>query len=690
MRLGVDIGGTFTDFVLVSSAGEVLTTKILSSPSDPLSVVRQGIVDLCKKVGLAPAALTRVVHGSTLVPNTLIERKGADVAMVTTKGFKDVIEIGREWRFDIYDIFLDAAPVLVERPRRYEVDERTTFDGRMLSEVDPEEVLQILGSLPQEVTALAICLLNSYVSNTAEQAIASIARQARPDLQISLSSDVSGEAREFERFSTAVANAYVQPIVKPYLQKLSANLAELGIENPPSIILSSGGVTTVEDAAEYPIRLVESGPAAGVAAATYISRMQGASQVLAFDMGGTTAKGCFIENGRAVSTRNFEVARSYRFKPGSGIPLNVTSIDLIEIGAGGGSIARVDDLGRLRVGPDSAGAVPGPVCYGGGGTEPTVTDADLTLGYLDPKGFLGGSMKLHSASAAEALETSIGEPLNLSILESAWGVHQLINEGMANAIRVHAAEHGKDISKCLMVPFGGAAGVHCCHVAERLGIASIVSPPRGSVLSAFGMLTAPYAFDFVRTYRVRLDLLDWDKLHDLLESMRNQGIEAMGRAGIAGDSIAFELSCDARYTGQGHNLTIGLDYERIRQKDAGAIEQTFVRHYGELHGRSPEGLACEIVNWRIRAVAAEPDLKLVYSLGGGQPSATRPSRQAYFGSSHGMVETSVFRRDAIAAGDTIVGPAIIEEADTSVLVPPGWVAAVDGYVNLSIRRNADA
>ena len=685
MHLGIDIGGTFTDFVLMDDAGRLFTKKLLSSATDPFKVVRQGVRELCEDVARDAGAITSVVHGSTVVPNALIERKGARVMMITTRGFKDVVEIGREWRYDMYDLFLSTPPVLVERPLRRELGQRTAFDGSSLAEVDPIEVQALVDGIPDGVQAVAVCFINSYASPQAEEAVARQLRAARPDLPVSVSSTVSREAREFERFSTAIANAYVQPLVAPYLQELAAGLAGLGIEARPRIVLSNGGLTTFEDAAEFPIRMVESGPAAGVAAAGYLSKLIDSKEVLAFDMGGTTAKASFIEDGEPLVTRSFEVARSYRFKPGSGIPLNLTSVDLIEIGAGGGSIARVDGLQRLRVVPDSSGADPGPACYGRGGILPCITDADLVLGYIDPAAFLGGKMRLDLDLAQKVIASSIGAPLGLGLLESAWGIHHLVNEGMANAVRIHAAEHGKDVSKCVMIPFGGAGGIHGCHVAERLGINTIFSPMRGSVLSAFGMLTAAISFDFVRTRRQQLATLDWQATRALVESMQSEGHDALQAAGVPRAGHRFTLSCDAQFQGQGHSINFEIDFAWMSKCDSDAMLAEFRHRYTKLHGRLPPDSTVELLNWRLRAVGPSPKITLPPVGARTTPVQATGTRKAWFGK-HGLTDMNCFPRAMLHPGDQIVGPAVVQETDTSFVVPPQWTAAVDAHLNLMIRR----
>jgi N-methylhydantoinase A len=686
MRLGIDIGGTFTDLVLVDSAGVVRTKKLLTTPDEPLTAMLDGMNALVDEAQTTFAELDLVVHGTTLVPNALIQQKGAVTALITTRGFRDVIEIGREWRYDIYDLFLAPPPLLVPRPLRFEVSERIDSNGAVLAPLDLAGLERVVNALPDNVQSVAVCFLNSYVNRSHELEAARHIARLRPDLFVTASSELSPEIREYERFSTAVANAYVQPLVKPYLDRFATSLKKAGVPNAPNIVLSNGGLTGIDDAARFPIRMVESGPSAGVVAASYFSKMLGEMEVLAFDMGGTTAKASFLSAGELNITRSFEVARAYRFKAGSGIPLNVTTVDLIEIGAGGGSIAWIDTLGRLKIGPESAGAAPGPACYGRGGERPTVTDADLLLGYLDADRFLGGAMPIDPRQAEQALRVHVGEKLGLAPLDAAWGVHRLVNDGMANAIRMHAAEHGREIGECTMIPFGGAAGIHACHVAEQLGIKKVISPMRGSVLSAFGMLVAPPAFDSVRTLPQRIELVDTAQVEQAFADMLDEGRAMMLASGVPISTLRTHRSCDVQFEGQGHALTIDLPPEKL---DAGVLEtlrKRFEQRYETLHRRLPVGVPIEATNWRLRVAGPEPDVKLPH----GAPSTHADSeaihrRQAYFGGGLSC-EISVFLRAALRAGSVIEGPAVIEEPDTSIIIPSGWCATADRFLNVIIEK----
>src|ERR687888_53726 len=496
-RAGVDIGGTFTDLLLLDEqTGEMLIGKILTTPGDPSVAVIQGLKALLTERPLDPASVAATIHGTTLITNAIIERKGAKTGLITTQGFRDALEIGREKRYDIYDIFLENPEPLVPRALRREVAERLDETGRVLVPLNRMEVFDIVRDLLRDgVQALAVVLLHSFRNPTHERIIREVVESEFPSLTLSLSSEVMPEIREYERTSTTVANVYVEPIARRYLNKLRAEVQQLGFQGELSIMLSNGGITTCETASEYPIRLIESGPAAGALAASFYSQLKGLDHVISFDMGGTTAKICVIDQGQPMVTTEFEVARVYRFKKGSGLPVKVPVIEMIEIGAGGGSIARIDELGLLKVGPNSAGADPGPACYGLGGKEPTVTDANLLLGYLDPEFFLGGRMRLDRASAEAAMQ-SVAEPLGLTTLDAAWGIYRIGGENMAGAARVHIIEKGRDPRRYAMVGFGGAGPAHAARVGKILGVRQVIVPPASGAASALGFLVAPTSFEF--------------------------------------------------------------------------------------------------------------------------------------------------------------------------------------------------
>ncbi|MGH2369499.1 MAG: hydantoinase/oxoprolinase family protein, partial [Chloroflexota bacterium] len=511
LRAGVDVGGTFTDLLLVDDAtGAAWVGKTLTTPEDPSVGVRTGLAEALAAAGVSAEALGTVIHGTTLVTNALLERRGDRTALVTTKGFRDAVEIAREHRFDMYDLLLDLPPPIASRRLRFEVDERLLADGTEYRPVDPDEVRTLAERLRAAgVEAVAVCFLHSYVDPAHERQVGALLAEMLPGVRVALSCEVVGEIREYERTSTTLANVYVQRITERYLDRIQRELEDLGSPARLLVMLSSGGVATVETARRFPVRLIESGPAAGALAAAHAGRLCGRPNLLSFDMGGTTAKACLIEDGRPLVTTELEVDRVYRFKKGSGLPIKAPAIEMIEIGAGGGSIARVDPFGLVKVGPQSAGAQPGPACYGQGGDQPTVTDADLLLGYLDPAFFLGGRMRLDRAAAERAIAEQIGGPLGLSVVEAAWAIHQVVNEQMAAAARMHAVERGKDVRAFPLFAFGGAGPVHAHRVAAILGVREIICPFAAGVGSTVGFLVAPLAFDFVRSHYGLLDHLDW-------------------------------------------------------------------------------------------------------------------------------------------------------------------------------------
>jgi N-methylhydantoinase A len=684
-RMGVDIGGTFTDLVLLDdSAGEWRVAKTLTTPAAPEQAVVTGLRELLVETNLKPAEIDRLIHGTTLVTNAIIERKGAPTGLITTEGFRDVLEIGREHRYDMYDIFIELPKPLVPRHLRLGVRERILDDGSVLIPLDEEGVRQATRQLVAAgVKAVAVCFLHSYANPVHERRAAEIIRAEAPDLWVSLSSEVAPEIREYDRFSTTVANVYVRPLVDRYLATLVDRVRNLGLSCEVLIMLSGGGVATVDTARQFPIRLVESGPAAGALAAAFLAAEAGFPNVLAFDMGGTTAKACLIEDGQPLTAPEFELARAYRFKKGSGLPVKVTVIELIEIGAGGGSIAWVDSLGLLKVGPESAGAEPGPACYGRGGTEPTVTDADLILGYLDPSYFLGGRMRLDRA-AAEAAVGRLAERLGLSLVEAAWGIHEVVTENMAAAARVHAIERGKDIRKFPLFAFGGAGPVHVYRLAQKLGLKRFICPPGAGATSALGLLVAPLAFDFVRSYYGRLDGLDWAVVNRLLAEMEAEGRALLRRAGVPAADIAVARSVDLRYTGQGHEVNVALPDGELGESLEGEILRRFVAEYRRLYHRAGPEVPVEAITWRVRVSGPRP--AIAPRRAGQRPArveeALKGFRPAYFAEYGDFRPTPVYDRYALGPGAVIEGPAVIEERESTVVLGPRAVARVDDRLNL--------
>jgi N-methylhydantoinase A len=687
-RAGVDIGGTFTDLLLLDEhTGETIIGKILTTPGDPSVAVIQGLQALLAEHHLDPAAISATIHGTTLITNAVIERKGAKTALITTQGFRDALEIGREKRYDIYDIFLENPEPLVPRARRREVAERLDETGRVLVPLNRMEVFDVVKDLLRDgVQALAVVLLHSFRNPAHERIVREVVESEFPSLTLSLSSDVMPEIREFERTSTTVANVYVKPIARRYLNKLRDEVRQLGLRGDLYVMLSNGGITTCETASEYPIRLIESGPAAGALAASFYSQLKGLDHVISFDMGGTTAKICLIDQGQPMVTTEFEVARVYRFKKGSGLPVKVPVIEMIEIGAGGGSIARIDELGLLKVGPDSAGADPGPSCYGLGGGEPTVTDADLVLGYLDPHYFLGGKMPLDRSRAEEAIRKRVADPLGIDLTRAAWGMHDVVNENMANAARMHLVERGRDQRRYSLIAFGGAGPVHAYRVAEKLKLRQLVCPSAAGVTSAFGFLVAPMAFDFVQTYLTTLRGIDFTHLNTIFEEMETRGRALLRQAGVPAEAVTVTRSADMRYLHQGFEINVPVASGRLGPADIPRLQANFDQEYERMYKRLNAEVDVEALNWRVIVSGPRPSIHMRQA--DRQSNTTeaprRGERLAYFPETSGYVTCAVYDRYQLAPGMALRGPAIIEERESTVVVDPGARVEVDAYQNVVI------
>ena len=683
--LAIDIGGTFTDLVLLDChTGRQAIAKVPTTYPDPSDAVLSGIDSLpgfCD-----PGAVQRVIHGTTLVTNTLIERKGARTGLITTAGFRDALEIGREGRYDIYDLRLELPEPLVERRLRFGALERMNVRGEILEHLDESSIRDACSTfLDEGVEAVAICFLHAYANPEHERQAARIVEKAMPGVPVSVSHQVSPELREYDRTSTTVANAYVQPLARRYLAGLSGGLEAKGIEAPLHIMLSNGGVCSAETAASFPVRLVESGPSGGALSAAYWGGRSDLRNVLAFDMGGTTAKAVLGSDGAFPVTTESEVARVYRFKRGSGLPLLVPVLDMIEIGAGGGSIAHLNEMGLPAVGPESAGSVPGPACYGQGGVAPTVTDADLILGMLNPGYFLGGKMALDLDRARRAVQ-GLSKRLGMDVNRMAWGIHRMINENMANAARVHAAERGIDIRGYAMVATGGAGPVHACGVAERLGIRTVIVPPTAGVSSAFGLMLAPISFDFARSYVARLGALNYARLNTLFEAMETEGADVLREAGVAPSRIRIERTADMRYVGQGHEIRIPIPGGRLSPRRLVEIRENFDAEYTRKFTRTCEGVEIESVHWRVRMSGPKPDLgdpKPPHSTDGVAFKGVRP---VLFDPESGPEPAPVFDRYGIESGFRATGPAIVEEAESTAVVPHGWTIAVEVCGNLLLTR----
>ena len=690
-RIGVDIGGTFTDLVWVDDVtGAARVGKLLTTPKEPAQAVEQGVVSLLHDAGTSPASVRTLIHGTTLATNALIERKGAKTGLLTTAGFRDTLEIGREGRYDMYDLFIDPPAPLVPRHLRREVSERLLADGSVLTAIDEVGARAVIRELIADgVEAIAICLLHAYRNPAHERAVVALVKEIAPGLPVSCSADVVPEIREFERTSTTVANVYVMPVMARYLDDLERKLHEIGVPGNLYIMLSSGGIATPETAKRVPVRLVESGPAAGALAAARAARGAGEERLLSFDMGGTTAKACVIDGGEPLVAREFEVARADRFKKGSGLPIRVPVIEMIEIGAGGGSIARIDRLGLLKVGPDSAGADPGPACYALGGREPTVTDADLLLGYLDPGFFLGGRMRLDVEAARRAIEERVARPLGLSLTDAAWGIHRVVNENMAAAARIHGIERGKDLRAYPLFAFGGAGPVHAWQVGRILRLPRVLVPFGAGAMSAYGLLTAPLAFDFVRTAPQRLDGADWSEVNRLFDEMAAEGGAVLRRSGVAAGEMRIRRSAEMRYVGQGHEVECDLPPGPLGPGSLEAITRSFETAYRALYSRTPMGVAIEALNWRLVVSGPAPEFAisgaeatLPQPAGRPESAAFKGSRKAYFPESQGYLDTPVYDRYGLGPGATFDGPAIIEERESTTVIGPGARVRVDAALTV--------
>ena len=687
IRLGIDIGGTFTD-VALEMGERRFTAKTLTTPSAPeaggLDVVRSVMAAAC----VEPGQVDLLIHGTTLATNALIERKGAKTALLTTEGFRDVLEIRNENRFEQYDVNIDLPPPLVPRRFRVPVRERIDAQGRVLVPLDASSLARAIDFIAsQQIEAVAVGLLHSFTNPDHEHRVRDAMARRLPDLTVTLSSEVSPEMREYERFSTACANAYIQPLMGRYVAGLERELKRAGFACPLLLMTSGGGVTTTDTAIRFPVRLIESGPAAGAIFAGCIARQHGLTQVLSFDMGGTTAKICLIDQARPQMARSMEVARIYRFLKGSGLPLRIPVIEMVEIGAGGGSIARIDLLQRITVGPDSAGSQPGPACYGQGGSEPTVTDADVVLGRIDPAEFSGGRIPLDAPAAEGAVAERIGGPLGLVKEHAALGISEMVDENMANAALVHAIESGKDLQARTLIAFGGAAPLHAARVAEKLGIQRVLIPANAGVGSAVGLLRAPVAYEVVRSRLMRLSDFDAAAVNRLIAEMRAEA-EAIVKSGAGEGALAELRSAFMRYRGQGHEIAVELPVREFNAADSAAFTGLFEAAYRTLYSRSIPGAEIEVLSWAV-ALSAPAEGRLAAPAAERQSEPEPRSRRRLFDPGSGnFLDTPVYRRSELAPGACLRGPAVITEDDTSTVISPRFDARIDGfgYIELNRRR----
>jgi N-methylhydantoinase A len=692
-RLAVDIGGTFTDVVLELPSGGRVTTKLLTTYAHPGEAVMQGIAQVLQEAGTRPSDVGLIIHGTTLATNALIERSGAVTALLTTQGHRDALAMAHEDRFEQYDVMIDRPAPLVPRHLRIPVRERMDRDGRVLIALDEST---IEGSLPildeYGVESVAIGYLHAFVNPEHEQRTADILQSARPDLSITLASEVCPEIREFERLSTACANAYVRPLMARYLERLAAELNGQGFDCPFLLMTSGGGLTTLETAARFPIRLVESGPAGGAILSRQVAQESGLDRVLSFDMGGTTAKLCLIDNYQPLTSRSFEVDRVYRFRKGSGLPVRIPVIEMVEIGAGGGSIAQVDRLKRIQVGPKSAGSEPGPAAYGRGGTRPAVTDADVRLGRIYPETFAGGTFALDSQAVDLALTQSICEPLGLDLDAAALGVSEVVDENMAAAARAHAAEFGMDLGRRDMVAFGGAAPLHAARLGEKLGVNRIIIPTEAGVGSAVGFLLAPVAFEVVRSRHQRLSELKADLVNGLWDEMQQEAL-AVVRQGAGETGLQETRHAYMRYVGQGHEIPVSLPVETCTAAHRDIFRQAFESAYRQLYGRIIEGVEIEVLSWTLTVSAAISDSVGVPGQATARQSLPDPmDEQSVFDPSlQKYVQARVYLRDQLVPGDRLVGPVLITESQTTTVVTSSFEARISeqGHIVLSRPGGVD-
>lgn len=689
VRVGADIGGTFTDVVLEAGPRQY-SIKILTNYSEPEQAIIDGLVKITDKAGINIEDVDQLIHGTTLATNALIEQRGAKTAFITTEGFRDVIEMRTEGRFEQYDLNLSLPPPLVSREHRFPVAGRIAATGRELVALD-EVALEGIAAKIRETgyTSIAIGFIHSYVNDAHEKRAREIISRLIADVSISISSEVSPQMREFERFNTVCANAFVKPLMASYLGRLVDRLNSVGTNCPVFMIHSGGGLISIESAIEFPVRLLESGPAGGAIYAADFAARYGLERVLSYDMGGTTAKICLIENRTPKTARTFEVARTYRFKKGSGMPISIPVIEMVEIGAGGGSIGWVDELQQIRVGPESAGSEPGPACYDQGGEHPAVTDADLLLGRLDKDNFAGGDIKLSLEKSVAALESEIGNKLDMNAEMAAIGICEVVDENMANAARVHAVESGKELADFTMIAFGGAAPLHASHLCEKLNIESILIPPGAGVGSAIGFLRAPFGFEAVRGAFLKLSAFDPDWTNALIQELSSEA-EKFARAGTPEGELNREVKAYMRYEGQGWEIVVNLPNRDFVDGDDEQIRCLFEDEYRRLFGRSLPGLDIEVMNWSVQASSPLAVVEPVARVSKTTTLETDTRRDIFDAREQKFVAAGVFERESMEAGSEVNGPAIIVEDETTTIVTSGFRATMQTDRCLLVQRKTGA
>ena len=686
VRLGVDIGGTFTDVVL-EVRGKQVSTKVLTTYAAPEIAIVDGMHQVCEKAGVAPSDIEQIIHGTTLATNALIERRGARTALITTEGFRDVIEMRTESRFEQYDLNLTLPEPLLPRHMRFTVPGRVDANGQILRDLQRSDVETVVDRIAAAgFESVAVGLIHSYLNPAHEELVRDVIRDRMPDAAVSISCEVSPQMREYERFNTVVANAYIKPLMASYLSRLEDRLNREGVRGRIFLMHSGGGIISIQNAAEFPVRLVESGPAGGAVFAAHIAARYGLSKVLSFDMGGTTAKICLIKDQTPKTSRVFEVARTYRFKKGSGMPISIPVIDMVEIGAGGGSLAHVDRLRQIRVGPESAGSEPGPACYGRGGSRPAVTDADLVLGKLDPDNFAGGSIPLHPDASRTALADTIGRELDLDAVDAAFGVAEVVDENMANAARVHAVENGEDLSEYTMIAFGGAAPLHAARLCEKLGITRVLVPPGAGVGSAIGFLRAPFSFEANRSVYMKLSDFDPARIRTLLTDLQE---EATGFVRTCDDvsPILSEFKVYMRYSGQGWEIPIALTQDQAMNPDAATFEARFEEDYTKLFGRPVAGMDIEITVWSVNATTPPETVDPVKSAPRGTAAKSAGTRQIFDAAQSAFTVADIVHRDSLTPGQMVMGPAALTEAETTIILPASRdaIRQPDGCIDVILK-----
>ena len=681
--MGVDIGGTFTDVVLETVAGR-FSVKVLTTYAAPENAIIDGMHQVCAKAGIGPGDIGQIIHGTTLATNALIERRGAKTALITTEGFRDVIEMRTESRFEQYDLNLTLPEPLLPRHMRFTVRERVDANGRVLIGLARDDIEGVVDRIAEAgFESVAVGLIHSYLNPRHEEMIRDVLRERLPEVSVSISSEVSPQMREYERFNTVVANAYIKPLMASYLGRLEERLQGEGLRCRIFLMHSGGGIISLAKAAEFPVRLVESGPAGGAVFAAHVAARYGLDRVLSFDMGGTTAKICLIKNQTPKTSRVFEVARTYRFKKGSGMPISIPVIDMVEIGAGGGSLAHVDAMRQIRVGPESAGSEPGPACYGRGGERPAVTDADLVLGRLDADHFAGGTIPLYRDRSEKALHDHVGAALDMDTTEAAFGLSEVVDENMANAARVHAVENGEDLGEYTMIAFGGAAPLHAARLCEKLGVARLLVPPGAGVGSAIGFLRAPFSFEANRSVYMKLSDFDAEAIRVLLAQLREEAT-AFVRTCDAEAAILSEYKVYMRYTGQGWEIPIALTEEQALNPDAATFEARFVEDYTRLFGRAVEGMDIEITVWSVNATTEPEAVSRVKEVTEVR-TAVMSGKCSFFDPAEGKrLHGYRYDRDRLEPGRRLMGPAKVTEDETTVIVPASRMATLqpDGCIDV--------